>query len=73
MKKRKTEIKFNSKLYCKECIADAVKAFSDTCECSVKDEGNYSVVSINTDMDANHVRNEFCNYVLGLMKNSAKV
>ena len=64
------QIRFNTKIYNKEAIREAVSDYSHLARFSIKEARNYIKVSIdriNMDGEENIVH-EFGNYVLGLTK-----
>ncbi|MBN2112446.1 HxsD-like protein [Candidatus Woesearchaeota archaeon] len=62
----KMKINLNNKFYKKEAIEKAIAAFKEVCPCRII---NCSFeVEINAEDDA--VADEFCNFVLGITKDS---
>lgn len=63
-------IRFNKKLYKLKAIKSAIKTYRQLADFSLKAKGKYFEVSIeNIDPEVKPViRDEFCNYVLFLMK-----
>ncbi len=59
----KAEIRLNHGFYFPEVISQAVEDFKDACEIKIEKGTGESVVFLEKD-----VADEFCNYVLGLMK-----
>ena len=67
-------MRFNSRLYDKQCVLDTINAFKGMGKCSLIERGNYNIVLLKTkEPDSRKVGYEFYNYVLGLMKNTTKV
>lgn len=64
------EIKFNKKLYTKEAIQAAVKAYDGLADFDLEEDANYFIVNldkIDKEVELN-IRDEFCNYVLSNVK-----
>lgn len=69
-KKRVPNLKFNTKIYKKEAIQEAVSAYTSLAKFRVKDNKDYIKVKIE-DIDAevkDILIDEFANYVLGMTK-----
>jgi len=63
-KNKRMKIKLNNKFYDKETVKEALKAFEDVCKGNIIDD------AIEVELEADDkLKDEFCNYVLGLMKN----
>ncbi len=63
------KIKLNSKFYDKEVIEEALNDFGEVCSGKMTDDG----VELEPKEDVKNLEEEFCNYVLGLMKNKTLV
>jgi hypothetical protein len=65
------KIMLNKRLYEAQAIKKAVKDFKNTCKCKIVKESPFDVeVEIEAkDNTGEEVKGEFCNYILGLMKN----
>ncbi|MBW2991651.1 HxsD-like protein [Candidatus Woesearchaeota archaeon] len=62
------KFKLNKKFYSEEIILQAIADFKDTCESNF-DREKFEVVLVSKEScDLNKLKNEFCNYCLGLMK-----
>jgi hypothetical protein len=62
-------IKLNKKLYSIEAIRSAVHAFKQVCTCEVIEKESFLISMSNiSDFTDERLRNEFCNYCLGAMK-----
>lgn len=61
------ETRFNRKLYPVKAVKAAMEVFADTATLSMRKDGEYSVVAIETDPpeDLGEILGEFENYVLG--------
>jgi len=65
--KNEVLIKFNTKIYCQECIDDATQDFNEIC--NIEKNKNWLLLKPKKEIDAEKIGYEFYNYVLGLMKN----
>ena len=73
--KRKDKIVFKKSFYNLNSIKEALQDFKDVCEGRlIKKKNNIEVIlkAKNKEFE-NNLDKEFCNYVLGLMKNKALV
>lgn len=63
-------IEFNKDLYSKKAILGAIDDYSEFAEFEIRENGNDFVVDIkNIKKDfEDTIKDEFCNYALGLMK-----
>ncbi len=65
------KIKLNNKFYDKKVVEDSLKDFKGVCE------GNILNKEIEIELkprgDVKNLQEEFCNYVLGMMKNKINV
>lgn len=67
---KQIEVKFNKDIYKKEAIVTSINEFSQAATFSLSEEEKYYLVSI-AEIPAeivSDIENEFCNYVLFLMK-----
>ena len=64
-------IKLNNKFYSKDAVEEALKDFNDVCNGNILNDD--IEVELNEKEDIENVGEEFCNYVLGLMKNKTLV
>lgn len=64
------ELKFNTKIYKKEAIKEAISAYSHLAKFTINNTKNYIRVKIDNANSEfkNILRNEFSNYVLGMTK-----
>ena len=64
-------VKLNKKLYKLKAIKSAIKTYRQLADFNLKTKGKYFEVSIkNIDKDVeNIIKDEFCNYILFLIKN----
>lgn len=60
-------IKLNPKFYSKEAVWEALKDFENVCEGKILNDG--MDVELIPKEDIKNLKEEFCNYVLGLSKN----
>jgi hypothetical protein len=65
----RSEVAFalNERIYRRESIDQAIIDFKTVCDIERTENG--LVLTPISDHDAQHLKDEFCNYVLGLMKN----
>lgn len=64
-------IKLNNNFYDKGSIEEALRDFKDICNGSILDDS--FEVELEPKEEANQLKGEFSNYVLGLMKNKTLV
>jgi len=67
MEIKKMIIKLNPKFYSKEAVWEALKDFENVCEGKILNDG--MDVELIPKEDIKNLKEEFCNYVLGLSKN----
>ena len=67
MARNKTLFRLNEQIYDNKCVERAIKEFKEVCEIERTADG-YSLTPVG-DYDGGLLKGEFCNYVLGLMKN----
>ena len=60
-------VKLNNKFYNKEAIKKAIDDFEGVCDGKILN--NSIEIQLNPKEDIQEIKEEFCNYVLGLMKN----
>ena len=60
-------IKLNPKFYSKEAVWEALKDFENVCEGKILNDG--MDVELIPKEDIKNLKEEFCNYVLGLSRN----
>ena len=65
--------RLNKKLYSKKAIEQAVRDYREICEASIENEKDYYKIILNKkvsddDISNNALKNEFCNYCLGMIK-----
>jgi uncharacterized protein YfbU (UPF0304 family) len=73
-KKMKKIVKLNKDFYHKEVINKAISDFNDLLDVKILDQSYTLEISVlNSDKEFSKISNEFCNYVLGVMKNNALV
>lgn len=65
------EIKLNKSFYDKESIKDAIVDFKGICNGKILND-NIEIELIQKE-EVENLKEEFCNYVLGLMKNRALI
>lgn len=68
---RKMKIKLNKEFYDEDVIKEALKDFEEVCEGKIIN--NDIEVELGPKEDTSNLKEEFCNYVLGLMKNKGLV
>ncbi len=68
MRAVKMKVMLNNKLYSREAIEVALKDFEEIC--SGKILNGEIVVELESKEEIENIGEEFCNYVLGLMKNN---
>ena len=61
------KIELNNNFYSKEAIEESLKDFKEVCEGKILNEN----IDVELDTEDEKIKEEFCNYVLGLMKNNA--
>jgi hypothetical protein len=66
-------IKFNSKFYDLDSIKESINDFKEICSGEAVNKNMEIIVTLNPRQDTPNLKNEFCNYVLGLMKNKCLV
>ena len=67
-------VELNKDFYNRESINKTVKDFSNICDTIVKENGNFRIIlKPKEEVDSNELVNEFCNYVLAIMKNNSMV
>jgi hypothetical protein len=66
-KKGKIRLKLNRKFYDKGVVEEALKDFKDICYGNILN--NNLEIELKTKVKIADIKGEFCNYVLGLMKN----
>lgn len=73
MVKQKNKIVFNKSFYNTPAIEDALDAFRDICTGELQDKEAQITVILTPKSNNNpdELKNEFCNYVLALMKNKS--
>ncbi len=64
-------IKLNNKFYSKEIIEEALKDFKEVCDGKILNDS--LEIELKPKENVDKLNNEFCNYVLGLMKNKMLV
>lgn len=69
------QISFNRNFYCINAIEEAIEDFSEICESRFIDKNNDNII---VELNPKHkldvpLKEEFCNYVLGLLKNKGLV
>jgi hypothetical protein len=66
------QVNFNKKIYSQKTIAETIDAFGDLADFKINSKGDYHIVNIfGVDgSDAEKLKGEFCNYVLGSMVNN---
>ena len=62
-------LKLNSKFYSKEAVEEALKDFKGVCEGKILNDD--MEIELKPKEEIEKLKEEFCNYVLGLMKNKA--
>ena len=67
------EIKFCKKVYNKKAILIAIRDFRKICGSKFRSNKDYFIVSIYPKSAVSNLKEEFCNYVLGIMKNNRMV
>jgi len=61
----------NLKFYNVDSIEESIKEFKEVCEILFdKYSGKIKISSLDEEMDSEEIFREFCNYVLGVMKNN---
>ena len=65
------KLKLNSNFYNKEAIIEALNDFKDVCEGKILN-GDMEI-ELQPKEENKNLKQEFCNYVLGLMKNKIMV
>ena len=68
---RKMRIKLNNEFYNEESVREALKDFDGVCEGRILDDS--IEVELEPKEETENLKEEFCNYVLGLMKNKTAV
>ena len=69
--KKKMKIKLNNKFYNKEAVEEALDDFKEVCQGRILNEK--IEVELEPKEETENLQEEFCNYVLGLMKNNVMV
>lgn len=69
--KKKMKIKLNNKFYNKEAVEGALDDFKEVCQGRILNEK--IEVELEPKEETENLQEEFCNYVLGLMKNNVMV
>lgn len=65
------QIELNNKFYNKEAIKEALKDFREVCNGKILN--NVIEIELEPKEKVENLQEEFCNYVLGLMKNKIMV
>lgn len=65
------KIKLNNKFYSKDAVKNALKDFEEACDGKILN--NEMEVELKPKGKVENLQEEFCNYVLGLMKNKTMV
>ncbi len=65
--KGKMKVKLNNKFYSRRIIEGALKDFKEVCDGKILN--NSLEIELNPKENVDKLDDEFCNYVLGLMKN----
>lgn len=65
------KIKLNNKFYNKEAVEEALDDFKEVCQGRILNEK--IEVELEPKEETENLQEEFCNYVLGLMKNNVMV
>ncbi len=77
MTNKKLKIKLNNKLYNKTIVNEALNDFKEVCEGKILNSNSNNnkdiEIELNPKEDIQKLKEEFCNYVLGLMKNKVIV
>lgn len=70
-KEKSIRVKLNKQFYNKKVIEDSLKDFKDVCSGKILNE----IIEVELQPEENipKLKEEFCNYVLGLMKNKSLV
>ena len=68
-------VSFNKKFYSIDAVEEAIADFSEICRASIIENDDDKIV---VELDSKHefdapLKEEFCNYVLGLLKNKGLV
>jgi hypothetical protein len=71
MEKRKIRIKLSNKFYRKEAVEEALRDFNEVCKGKII--SNEIEVELEPEENIENLKEAFCNYVLGLMKNKTLV
>jgi len=73
-KSRRVDIRLNKNFYSINAVRKASNDFKNVCDCSILNKKDILIsLRIKNHNDVNKIGYEFCNYVLGLMKNEALV
>jgi hypothetical protein len=64
---RSETFRLNERIYSRESIEQAIVDFKTVCD--IERSGDGLILTPIAEHDAKHLKDEFCNYVLGLMKN----
>lgn len=65
------KLRLNNKFYSREAIEEALKDFKEVCQGKIIND--LIEVELESKKEFRNLKEEFCNYVLGLMKNKALV
>ncbi len=69
--KLRIKLKLNNKFYNKKVVEEALNDFKEVCKGKILN--NNIEIELNPKEDVPKLKEEFCNYVLGLMKNQVIV
>lgn len=63
------EIYLNRDLYNIDAIKESIKDFNKLLSAEIKEEKRHFKITIKPKINSEDIKKEFCNYVLGVMKN----
>jgi hypothetical protein len=63
-------INLNKRFYSLQSINATIEAFKDICDARVEESDRFTIIlqSKTQDIDDEELKNEFCNYCLGMMR-----
>ncbi len=64
-------IRLNNKIYCRKAIKLALEDYKDICAGKIIDES--FEVKLSPKQETKYLEKEFCNYIIGIMKNEKMI
>ena len=61
-------VKLNNKIYPQKAVEAAIKDYSGVCMIDHDHDEKYHIITFRTEHDLPKIEEEFCNYVIGMIK-----